>query len=47
MKLPKIRNTFSFAPHRMFFFGGVVQPIISLTWWLTWVLIVIFQVELP
>lgn len=34
MKLPKIWSTFSSAPHRMFFFGGVVQSIMTLTWWL-------------
>lgn len=27
-------NTFSAAPHRMFFFGGIVQSILTLTWWL-------------
>lgn len=35
MKLIKSWNTFSSAPHRMFFFGGVVQSILTLTWWLT------------
>ncbi len=34
MNLPKIWNTFSSAPHRMFFFGGVVQSILIMTWWL-------------
>ncbi len=34
MKTPEIWNTFSSAPHRMFFFGGVVQSILTLTWWL-------------
>jgi len=35
MKLTKSWHTFSAAPHRMFFFGGVVQSILTLTWWLT------------
>ncbi|OIQ84909.1 NnrS protein [mine drainage metagenome] len=35
VNLPKIWNTFSSAPHRMFFFGGVMQSILTLTWWLT------------
>lgn len=35
MKLTISWNTFSSAPHRMFFFGGVVQSILTLTWWLT------------
>ncbi len=34
MNLPKIWNMFSSAPHRMFFFGGVVQSILIMTWWL-------------
>lgn len=34
MKLIKSWNTFSSAPHRMFFFGGAVQSIMTLTWWL-------------
>jgi uncharacterized protein involved in response to NO len=35
MKLIKYWNTFSSSPHRMFFFGGVVQSILTLTWWIT------------
>jgi uncharacterized protein involved in response to NO len=35
MNFHKQWNTFSSAPHRMFFFGGVVQSIMTLTWWLT------------
>ena len=34
MNLPKIWNTFTAAPHRMFFFGGAVQAIATLAWWL-------------
>src|SRR5665647_2858204 len=34
MNLPKIWSMFSSAPHRMFFFGGAVQSILTLTWWL-------------
>lgn len=34
MKLIKSWNTFSAAPYRMFFFGGVVQSMLTLTWWL-------------
>lgn len=34
MNFLKIWNTFSSAPHRMFFFGGAVQSILTLTWWL-------------
>lgn len=34
MNFLKVWNTFSAAPHRMFFFGGVVQSILTLTWWL-------------
>jgi uncharacterized protein involved in response to NO len=30
----KLWNTFSSAPHRMFFFGGVMQALLTLTWWL-------------
>jgi len=35
MKLIKSWNTFSSSPHRMFFFGGVVQSILTLMWWIT------------
>ena len=34
MKLTISWDTFSAAPHRMFFFGGIVQSILTLTWWL-------------
>lgn len=34
MNLSAAWNTFSSAPHRMFFFGGVVQGIATLCWWL-------------
>lgn len=30
----KAWGTFSSAPHRMFFFGGAVQSLLILTWWL-------------
>lgn len=28
-------NNFSAAPHRMFFFGGVLQSVLVMAWWLT------------
>ncbi len=34
MSLPVAWNTFSSAPHRMFFLGGVVQSLLTLCWWL-------------
>lgn len=34
MKLTISWDTFSAEPHRMFFFGGIVQSILTLTWWL-------------
>ncbi len=30
----KLWNTFSSAPHRMFFFGGAMQALLTLIWWL-------------
>ncbi len=35
MNFIKAWNTFSSAPHRMFFFGGMVQSTLTLAWWLT------------
>ncbi len=35
MNLSKAWNTFSSAPHRMFFFGGIVQSLMTLAWWIT------------
>jgi uncharacterized protein involved in response to NO len=34
MKFLRIWNTFSSAPHRMFFFGGVAQSLMTLSWWM-------------
>lgn len=34
MNLPTLWKTFSVAPHRMFFFGGMMQSTLTLVWWL-------------
>jgi uncharacterized protein involved in response to NO len=31
---PKLWQTFSSAPHRLFFFGGTVQLVLAMAWWL-------------